>query len=124
LSGNSGHIDPLLPVKLIDFKAVSNNEVPVVSWTTTMEKNAKHFEIYRSLDGINYTLVSTVAAKGNSQTLTNYSFSDNNLYGQSAPKVFYKYNLFMQHIFFLVCVSSRRNESFAYQKRPTIFGLF
>jgi hypothetical protein len=83
----------VLPVKLIDFKAVSNNEVPVVSWTTTMEENAKHFEIYRSLDGINYTLVSTVAAKGNSQTLTNYSFADNNLYGQSTPNVFYKLKL-------------------------------
>ena len=83
----------VLPVKLIDFKAVSNNEVPVVSWTTTMEENAKHFEIYRSLDGVNYTLVSTIAAKGNSQTINNYSFADNNLYKQAQSNVFYKLKL-------------------------------
>ncbi len=80
----------VLPVKMIDFKAVSNNEVPVVSWTTTMEENSKSFDVYRSLDGINYTLVSTLAAKGNSQSLSNYSFADNNLYGQATPNVFYK----------------------------------
>jgi hypothetical protein len=80
----------VLPVKMIDFKAFSNNEVPVVSWTTTMEENSKSFEVYRSLDGINYSLVSTLAAKGNSQTINNYSFADNNLYGQATPSVFYK----------------------------------
>lgn len=80
----------VLPVKMIDFKAVSNNEVPVVSWTTTMEENSKSFDVYRSLDGINYTLVSTLAAQGNSQSLNNYSFADNNLYGQATPNVFYK----------------------------------
>jgi hypothetical protein len=80
----------VLPVKMIDFKAVSNNEVPVVSWTTTMEENSKSFDLYRSLDGINYTLVSTLAAKGNSQSINNYSFADINLYGQVTPNVFYK----------------------------------
>jgi hypothetical protein len=80
----------VLPVKMVDFKVVSNNEVPVVSWTTTMEENSKSFEVYRSLDGINYTLVSTVKAKGNSQSFSNYSFADNNLYGQAIQNVFYK----------------------------------
>lgn len=80
----------VLPVKLIDFSVISNNEVPVVSWATTSEDNANRFEVYRSLDGVNYTLAGVVNANGNTEMLTNYSFTDNALNGQLYQNAFYK----------------------------------
>jgi len=80
----------VLPVKLMDFNVVSNNEVPVVSWTTTSEENANRFEVYRSLDGVNYTLAGSVNANGNTEMLSNYSFSDNGLNGASFQNAYYK----------------------------------
>ncbi|MEZ4805055.1 MAG: T9SS type A sorting domain-containing protein [Bacteroidia bacterium] len=80
----------VLPVKLINFNASLTSEMPTVKWTTTSEENANRFEVYRSLDGITYTLAGEVKAKGNSQSISNYLFSDADLYGQSIEKVFYK----------------------------------
>lgn len=80
----------VLPIKLTDFTAQASNEVPVVKWTTTSEENANSFEVYRSLDGVNYTLAGVVDAKGGPQTISNYTFSDNALYGQSQSNVYYK----------------------------------
>ena len=80
----------VLPIKLTDFTAQAANEVPVVKWTTTSEENAKSFEVYRSTDGVNYTLAGVVDAKGGPQTISNYTFSDNALYGQSQSNVYYK----------------------------------
>lgn len=80
----------VLPVKLVDFKAVNNNEVPVVKWTTSSEDNANRFEIYRSLDGINFVLAGTVNANGNTQFSSNYSFSDNNMFARNTGNIFYK----------------------------------
>ncbi len=80
----------VLPVKLVDFNAVNNNEVPVVKWTTTSEENANRFEIYRSLDGINFVLAGTVNANGNTQFSSNYSFSDNDMFAKNTGNIFYK----------------------------------
>ncbi|MEZ4805054.1 MAG: T9SS type A sorting domain-containing protein [Bacteroidia bacterium] len=80
----------VLPVKLINFNASLTSEMPTVKWTTTSEENANRFEVYRSADGITYTLAGEVKAKGNSQSISNYLFSDADLYGQSIEKVFYK----------------------------------
>ncbi len=81
----------VLPVKMIDFNATVVNNDKVVSWKTTSEENAKHFEVYRSLDGVNYTMVGEVAAAGYSQTLQSYSFSDNSV--NENVTVFYKLKL-------------------------------
>jgi hypothetical protein len=67
----------VLPVLLTDFNAnLSGNDVNV-SWTTQQETNSDHFEIERSEDGVKWELIGTVAAKGNSSIVSNYSFNDN-----------------------------------------------
>jgi hypothetical protein len=67
----------VLPVLLTDFNAnLSGNDVHV-SWTTQMETNSDRFEIERSQDGVKWELIGTVAAKGNSSIVSDYSFNDN-----------------------------------------------
>lgn len=66
----------VLPVKLIDFNATAADNNNVITWKTTSEENANRFEVYKSLNGVDFELAGDVAAAGFSQTLQSYSFTD------------------------------------------------
>lgn len=61
-----------LPVKLITFTGRLNGTRVDLNWVTANEINSKHFEVQRSSDARNYSTIATVAAKGNSSTVTSY----------------------------------------------------
>ncbi len=67
-----------LPVLLTSFTAIlqSANQVKV-TWSTSMELNSSKYEVERSVDGINYEVVATKAAGGNSSVKLFYSITDN-----------------------------------------------
>lgn len=46
-----------------------------LNWTTSQEVNVSHFEILRSVDGSNFSAISSVAAVGGAGT-TEYKFTD------------------------------------------------
>lgn len=66
----------VLPVQLIDFQAILNNKTVDLTWKTTFEKDNKSFLIERSVDGSNFDSIGLVGGHGNSNQLTNYSFSE------------------------------------------------
>ncbi|WAC39497.1 hypothetical protein [Pedobacter sp. SL55] len=66
----------VLPITLHKFNAKKDADAVNVTWSTTMEKNALHFEVLRSTDGKKFERITTVGAKGNSNELLNYSFRD------------------------------------------------
>ena len=62
-----------LPVELIDFSAICiENKQVALQWSTASEHNASHFDVEKSRDGENWTLVKTIPAIGNSTQLTSY----------------------------------------------------
>lgn len=67
-------VQAVLPVTLLSFNyQVKNCEVEL-KWATAQETNSKEFIIQNSTDGSSWTTIGSVAAKGNSSTLSNYSF--------------------------------------------------
>ena len=87
---NNGCASPpfeLLPVTLEGFTASYRNNNVQLSWSTATELNASHFEILRSSDGIHYATIGTVAAAGNTSSITQYSYNDNN---PSASRNYYR----------------------------------
>ncbi|MBS1654613.1 MAG: T9SS type A sorting domain-containing protein [Bacteroidetes bacterium] len=66
-----------LPVKLVSFSALLNKQNVDLKWVTSEERNASHFEIEKSYDGINYSEAGLVFAFGNTNQNTTYTFSDN-----------------------------------------------
>lgn len=52
-----------LPVNLISFTAKVQNNAALLSWETASETNNSHFEVKRSIDGVNFNILNTVAAK-------------------------------------------------------------
>lgn len=69
-----------LPVKLVDFdaKAQADEKSVLVTWETAEEKDNARFDVQRSTDGNNWSVIGSVEASGNSATVNNYQFVDAN----------------------------------------------
>ncbi len=65
-----------LPVKLVQFGAVKEGATAKISWRTTSEVNASHFEVQRSADARTWVKIGTVAATGSEKTGSRYTFTD------------------------------------------------
>ncbi len=65
-----------LPIELVDFSAnCKNNTSVVLNWSTATERNSAYFDIMNSKDGISFTKIASVTAKGNSTDLNHYSYT-------------------------------------------------
>ncbi len=67
----------VIPVRLASFTVQKKESSVKVSWSTAQEINSAGFEIERSADGRNWTSIASIAAAGNSNTVLNYSITDN-----------------------------------------------
>ncbi|HSZ24263.1 MAG TPA: discoidin domain-containing protein [Cytophagaceae bacterium] len=65
------------PVTLIDFTVQTKNGGAFLQWSTASEHNSQYFEIMKSSDGINFTVIGTVKASGNASNIHDYSYQDN-----------------------------------------------
>jgi len=70
-------IDNALPVNLISFDSeVTNNQSVKLTWTTASETNNQYFDIQRSTNGKDFTMIGRVNGKGNSQETIAYEYTD------------------------------------------------
>ena len=67
----------ILPAELVSFTGKSVTEGNLLEWTTASETGTDRFEIERSSDGENFTVVGQLQALGYSHTDHTYSFLDN-----------------------------------------------
>jgi hypothetical protein len=66
-----------LPVVFLLFNARCENGKVFLTWKTAQEFNGSQFDIERTIDGNNWTVIGSLHATGNSNTERSYSFSDN-----------------------------------------------
>lgn len=71
----AGSSNPL-PVELIAFNAVLMNQRVEIDWQTASEINNDFFEIQRSSDNVEYTVLGTVEGNGTTNEVQGYSFTD------------------------------------------------
>ncbi|MCP4439752.1 MAG: T9SS type A sorting domain-containing protein [Aureispira sp.] len=70
----------LLETDIIDLSATPiNNNYIQVDWTTSKEKDVDYFEIERSIDDMNFDVITSHDAVGNSPSQQSYSIDDNNV---------------------------------------------
>lgn len=62
-----------LPVQLLNFSAKAKECTVLLNWRTAVELGFSNFELQRSADGVSFSTIATVAAKGNNSS---YSFVD------------------------------------------------
>jgi len=89
LSNQNFTITSSLPVNLVSFNGKEVEKAAVLSWRTTSESNASHFEIERSTDVRNFQNIGRVEAAGNSTVLKDYSFKDVQ-FANLAPVTYYR----------------------------------
>jgi hypothetical protein len=65
-----------LPIELLSFDAECENQNITLEWSTASETNNDFFTIERSVDGVNWEIISTISGAGNSNSIMNYSFID------------------------------------------------
>jgi hypothetical protein len=66
-----------LPVVLTQFTATAVGPAAVrLAWATALEVNSHSFEVERSLDGMTFAKLGTLAATGTSSTARAYAFTD------------------------------------------------
>jgi len=68
------HFNSPLPVNLTAFNVQVINCIAHLKWTTAFEQNSHFFEVQQSADGINFIPVGTVAASGNTNSISHYIF--------------------------------------------------
>ncbi|WAC14695.1 T9SS type A sorting domain-containing protein [Dyadobacter pollutisoli] len=66
-----------LPVTLISFEAVKQENIVKLNWSTSFETNSDRFEIERSIDGKQWLKLGIVSSQGESNAEHEYSFTDN-----------------------------------------------
>lgn len=70
-----------LPIELVNFNVITeDNRTVKLIWETASEINNNFFTIERSINAVDWEIVTTVDGAGNSNTLKNYVAKDNNPY--------------------------------------------
>ena len=87
VSPNGFSINNSLPVTFKSFYAVKNNNHVVLTWSTAQEFNNNNFEVQKSFNGSDWTVIAIIMGAGNSATEKNYSFTDKDV---QASTVFYR----------------------------------
>jgi len=65
-----------LPIELLDFNALLNEDVVEVTWVTATETNNDYFTVERSADGENFEPIEFVDGAGNSSRAISYNLTD------------------------------------------------
>jgi len=66
----------VLPVELIAFTAIRNNQTVILDWKTANEINNSHFDIERSTDAVRFEKIAELEGSGNSYDIKVYSVTD------------------------------------------------
>ncbi|MBU0489167.1 MAG: fibronectin type III domain-containing protein [Bacteroidetes bacterium] len=73
----------VLPIELLSYTAICNNQNVILKWCTASETNNNYFSIERSKNATVFEQVGTVQGAGNSNSLISYSWIDD--FAESAP---------------------------------------
>lgn len=74
--GSVDSINAALPVEYLTFEVEKVGCNAQLNWTTINEVNNDFFEIERSLNGVNWSVIDKVEGAGNSSVALNYSYLD------------------------------------------------
>lgn len=77
--GVGGHALSPLPIAMLQFDVVKKGKDALLTWVTASETKSSHFNVQRSLDGIEYTQIATLVAAGSSSTARDYTYIDANI---------------------------------------------
>lgn len=79
-----------LPISWLYFRGSNKGKDNFLEWATANEQNNKVFELQRSLNGVNFTGIASIASQGNSITQQNYNYKDVGIDKLNSPVMYYR----------------------------------
>ncbi|MBL7884746.1 MAG: T9SS type A sorting domain-containing protein [Bacteroidia bacterium] len=73
--GAPNGVNPL-PIELLNFKGEAVQSGNMLKWVTASETNNDYFQLERSINGVDYSPITTTNGAGNSTSIIQYSFLD------------------------------------------------
>jgi hypothetical protein len=67
----------ILPVRFLSFDARCERNAVQINWTTSAEQNSSHYNIEKSGDGVNWSVIANLPSAHNRSIESSYSFTDN-----------------------------------------------
>ena len=80
----------ILPLTILNFNVVKQNNTAQLSWQTANEINTSYFNIQRSTDGRSFCNIGKVTAKGSSKVQNDYAYVDNNISQSNTGRLYYR----------------------------------
>lgn len=77
----------LLPIELVEFSVECVNGYPLIEWTTASETNNDHFVLESSMDGVEFTPITTMPGAGTSSATNSYNYTD---YAANGSLIYYR----------------------------------
>jgi len=77
----------VLPITFILFNSTCMGSGVKLTWTTAQEINSKNYNVEKSTDGINWQVIAAIAAAGNSNVESSYSFVDDTNLGNTFYRI-------------------------------------
>ncbi len=84
------NISMVLPLTLLNFNVVKQNNTVQLNWQTANEINTSYFNVQRSNDGRSFASIGKVAAKGSNKVQNDYAYVDNNISQLHAGRLYYR----------------------------------
>ncbi len=81
---------PPLPIELLSFSAICDQNVITLNWSTATETNNNYFTVERSTDGNLWEAIGSVDGAGNSSTPRNYEFIDGSASLTTGTQIYYR----------------------------------
>ncbi|MFZ4796872.1 MAG: T9SS type A sorting domain-containing protein [Bacteroidia bacterium] len=78
-----------VPVKMTSFEGTKKDNHAILNWVTVSEINNDYFIVERSFDGINFEKIGKVKGKNNSIVVSNYSYTDQNIFSDLKNQIVY-----------------------------------
>ena len=76
--------------RIVEFRAIKNNNAVVLEWTTDNESNLAKFNIQRSSDNIHWGYIGSKTAQGETTSTQHYTFVDNSIFKSDQSNFYYR----------------------------------
>jgi len=80
-----------LPVKLVRFEVLDQENYALLKWTTATELNNDYFEIQRSVNGFDFEKIGVVKGNGTKYSTSQYTFRDENYSSIRSSEFYYRF---------------------------------
>lgn len=80
----------VLPLKWLSFNAIKRNNDALINWSVSDEDMNHHYELLRSLNGVDFSPIATINKTGTGNVIHDYTYTDNGITNLGSSIIYYR----------------------------------